>query len=173
MAAAGLVVYLGIALGGAIRTAATISLVQIAVVLVLTLLLAAIHEAVHGIVMLAFGAKPEFGVLRVDGVPAGFYATAPGYRFGRRAYLVVCLAPLAVLAPLGVPACRLPFGAYLVVPFAIHLAGCIGDLDIFRHVLAAPSDALVEDLRDGMRLWRAEPEPSGSPPPAPGTTPTR
>jgi hypothetical protein len=115
-----------------------------------------VHEAVHGIAMYAFGSKPQYGILKIAGMPAGFYATAPGHRYSRRQYLVVGLAPLAILAPLGLPACLLPFGAYLAVPLAVHLAGCIGDLTIVWHVLRAPSDVLVEDLRDGMRIWKVE-----------------
>jgi hypothetical protein len=49
----------------------------------------------------------------------------------------------------------LPIGGYLVLPFAMHLAGCIGDVTIAWHVLRGPSDVLCEDLRDGLRLWKA------------------
>lgn len=152
----GFIVYLGVALGGTFPMSGSISFVQIALALALVLLLGAIHEALHGVVMIAFGAKPQFGILRIGGILAGFYTTAHGQRFGRRAYLIVVLAPLAILAPLGIPACMLPFGAYLAVPFAVHLAGCLGDVDIFRRVLQAPSNVVVEDLRDGMRIWGAE-----------------
>jgi hypothetical protein len=156
IAAVGILVYLGVATRGDYPTSGTYGLLEIAAALALILGLAALHEAVHGLLMFAFGARPEFGVLRLEGVPAGFYATAPGHRFTRRRYLVIALAPLAVLAPLGLPACLLPFGEFLAVPFGLHLAGCIGDVDIARHVLRAPSDVLVEDLRDGMRLWKIE-----------------
>lgn len=153
----GIVIYLGIAVHGQFPTSGTVYFFpQIVALFALTFGLAAVHEAVHGITMLAFGARPQFGVLKISGIPAGFYATAPGYRFTWRQYLVVGLAPLALLAPLGVPACLLPFGVYLAIPFAVHLAGCVGDLTIVWHVLRAPSNVLVEDLRDGMRIWKAE-----------------
>ena len=71
-------------------------------------------------------------------------------------YLIVALLPLAVLAPLGVPACLLPFGAYLAIPFAVHLAGCIGDVTIACRVLRTAGGTVCEDLRDGVRFWKAE-----------------
>jgi hypothetical protein len=43
---------------------------------------------------------------------------------------------------------------YLVVPFALHLAGCIGDIAISRHVLQGPPTVVCEDLRDGVRFWK-------------------
>jgi hypothetical protein len=151
--AIGLLVYLGVALHGEFRGSATIYFTDMIAELALVLVLACIHEGVHGIVMMRCGARPEFGVLKIGGILAGFYATAPGHRFGRRQYLIVAFAPLAVLAPLGVLACLLPFGAYLAVPFAIHLAGCIGDMTIAWHVMRQPSGTFCEDLRDGTRFW--------------------
>jgi hypothetical protein len=145
-----------VALRGQIPTEWSINSNDMILVLALVLGLACLHEAVHGVVVLAFGARPQFGILKIGGVLAGFYTTAPGHRFSRRRYLILCLAPLVLLAPLGVPACMLPFGAYLAPTFAVHLAGCIGDVGIAWHVLREPSDALCEDLRDGVRFWRAE-----------------
>ena len=154
--AIGLTVYVGVALRGEFPRSATIYLTDMIVGLALVLVLACIHEGVHGIVMMRCGARPEFGVLKIGGIMAGFYTTAPGHRFGRRQYLIIAFAPLAVLAPLGVLACLLPFGAYLAVPFAIHLAGCIGDGTIAWHVMRQPSGTVCEDLRDGMRFWAAD-----------------
>jgi hypothetical protein len=146
--------YLFFALHGANHAEGTFSLGQLVLVVVLTLGLLCIHEAVHGIAMFAYGARPQFGILMTKAGPSGLYATAPGHRFSRRQYLIVCLAPLAILSPLGVLACWLPIGGYLVVPFAIQLPGCIGDATIALHVLRAPSGAACEDMRDGTRFWK-------------------
>jgi hypothetical protein len=151
-----LAVYGMIAVRGEIPMQWTIDSTQIIVVLALTFGLAWVHEGVHGLAILAFGATPSFGVLKIGVTLAGFYTTAPGHRFGRTQYLIICLAPLVLLAPLGVPACMLPFGAYLMVPFAILFTGCMGDVTIAWHVLRGPHDVLCEDLRDGLRLWRRE-----------------
>jgi len=143
--------YVFIASRGAIPASWSVDLAQLALVVAL----AAVHEAVHGLVMGVFGARPEFGVLRVNGIPLGFFATAPGHRFSRREYLLVALAPFLVMTPLGAAACLLPFGGYLAVPLAIVFGGCIGDLAITWRVLRAPSNADCEDLRDGIRFWKA------------------
>jgi hypothetical protein len=151
--AAGL--YLAAAAHGANYTEGSISIVGLLAVIALSVAIACIHEAVHGVVMIAFGGRPRFGVLMSSGVPLGFYATTPGYRYTRPQYLLVCLAPLAILSPLGLALCWLPLGGHLVVPFALQLAGCIGDVTIAWHVMRAPGGALCEDTRDGTRFWKA------------------
>lgn len=144
-----------VALRGVLPHSGSVNLTQLALVMALTFALAAVHEAVHGLVMRSFGAIPEFGVLRVDGIPLGFFATSPGHRFSRRQYLTVALAPFLVITPLGIPACFLPFGEYLAFPLAIVFGGCIGDLAITWHVLGVPPNVECEDLRDGVRFWKA------------------
>jgi hypothetical protein len=146
--------YMVAATHGATSATGTATPAQMAFVVGLTIALAWVHEGVHGLAIVAFGSRPHFGVVVIDRIPVGFYATAPGHRFSRRAYSVVIIAPLVVLAPLGLVACWLPNGGYLVVPFALHLAGCVGDLTMFSHVVRTPSDSLCEDLRDGTRFWR-------------------
>jgi hypothetical protein len=111
-----------------------------------------VHEGVHGIFLLAFGARPKFGMLRIGVLPYAFYTTDPGHRFTRRQYLAITLAPLAILGLLGIPLCML--SPYLVVPFTLHLAGCIGDIAVARHVLQGPPTVTCEDLRDGVRFWK-------------------
>jgi hypothetical protein len=152
----GVGIYATSATHGANHVEGTINPVEMLAAAALTLALGCIHEAVHAVPMMAFGAQPQFGILRHGGVPLGFYATSPGYRYTRRQYLSVCLAPLVILSPLGIALCWLPFGGYLVFPFAAVFAGCIGDLTITWHVLRAPSGAACEDMRDGTRFWTAE-----------------
>jgi hypothetical protein len=149
----GAVVYTTAALHGETpRSSGTVEMGALMVVLLLGFGLAWVHEGVHGIFMLAFGARPKFGMLRIGLLPYAFYATDPGHRFTRRQYLAVCLAPLAILGLLGIPLCML--SPYLVLPFAFHLAGCIGDIAISRHVLQGPPTVICEDLRDGVRFWK-------------------
>ena len=152
----GAVVYTLAALHGETQrsVSGTLDMGQLIVVVLLCFGLMWVHEGVHGIFMLAFGARPQFGMLRTGLLPYAFYATDPGHRFARRQYLAVSLAPLAILGLLGIPLCMLPFGGYLVVPFALHLAGCIGDIAISRHVLQGPPTVICEDLRDGVRFWK-------------------
>jgi hypothetical protein len=147
--------YLAAATHGANHAEGSISIVGLLAVVVLSVAMVCIHEGVHGVVMITFGGHPRFGVLMTGGLPMGFYATTPGHRYTRPQYLLVCLAPLAILSPLGLALCWLSFGGYLVIPFAIQLAGCIGDVTIAWHVMRAPRGALCEDMRDGTRFWKA------------------
>jgi hypothetical protein len=152
-------IYYRAATGGSGQASGTIHPVELLLYLglatILTLALGVVHEGVHGIVARAFGARPEYGILKIGGVLAGLYTTTPGHRFSRGQYLLVALAPLAIIAPLGIPVCMLPFGGYLVLPFAIHLSGCLGDATIAWHTLRAPVGAMCEDMRDGCRFWSA------------------
>ncbi|MGZ6315279.1 MAG: DUF3267 domain-containing protein [Candidatus Limnocylindrales bacterium] len=151
----GLVVYVLAARHGEIQgqVTGTVDPIQLAVVSLLIVCLMWVHEGVHGIFMLVCGARPQFGILHVGPVPYAFYTTDPGHRFTRRQFLSFALAPLVILGLLGIPLCMLPFGAYLVVPFVLHLGGCIGDIAIAWQVLKHPPTVMCEDLRDGVRFW--------------------
>ena len=122
----------------------------------LVIVLGAAHEGIHGVAMWAAGARPQFGGPRSGRLPFGFYASAPGHRFTRGWYLVVGLAPLAILGAAGVPFSWLQLGDWVWWAFGVHLGCCIGDLTIVRKVLAGGRDVLCEDLRDGLRLWRID-----------------
>ena len=54
-----------------------------------------LHELIHGVVMQGFGAKPRYGILWKKMM---FYATAPECAFRRNSYIVVALAPIAVIS---------------------------------------------------------------------------
>jgi hypothetical protein len=114
-----------------------------------------VHELVHGAVIAVFGARPRFGATLIGGSVLGtaFYTTAPGHVFTRRQYLAVTLAPTVLLSVAGIPACLLPFGNMLWLPFAIHFTGCVGDLGIARLTYRQPAGTGCEDLRDGVRFW--------------------
>jgi hypothetical protein len=129
-------------------------LLDLLLVVVITALLMGAHEAVHGIVMLAFGTRPTFGALLVGHVLPALYATAPGHRFGRSQYLVVAVAPTLAISGLGFAACFGPWAGYLIVPLAIHLGGCVGDWFAVVRTLREPSTTTCEDLRDGIRFHR-------------------
>jgi Putative zincin peptidase len=131
-----------------------IGLREILLVVALTALLLVVHEGIHGLVMLAFHARPSFGVVLVGGVVPALYATSAGHRFGRRQYLTVAAAPAVVISVLGFLLCFGPWGGYLIVPLAIHLGGCVGDLFACGRVLRERPGTEFEDLRDGIRFHR-------------------
>jgi hypothetical protein len=120
-----------------------------------------IHEGLHGLVMNAFGARPRFGALMVAGVVPARYTTAPGHQFTRTQYLTVGLTPAVVISIAGALACLTPAGLYLVVPLAVHLAGCIGDFATTLRLLREPAGTRFEDLGDGIRFHRVGTGSSG------------
>jgi hypothetical protein len=125
-----------------------------AVILILAVVATLVlHELAHGLAMVAYGARPRFGVLW-QGLM--FYATSPGYAFRRNDYLVVILAPLVGLSLLALMVILFmpPEVALLVALCAtVNGAGAVGDLWIMLITLRYPERAYVMDERDGMRIF--------------------
>jgi hypothetical protein len=121
---------------------------------VLTAVLLLAHEGIHGLVMVAFGARPRFGAMMIANVAPALYATAPGHQFSRGQYLAVAVAPAVVISVLGGLACLTALGPLLVLPLAFHLGGCIGDAAATLRLLRQPPGTRCEDLRDGIRFHR-------------------
>jgi hypothetical protein len=112
-----------------------------------------LHELAHGLAMMAYGARPRFGILW-EGLMV--YATSPGYAFRRNKYIVIVLAPLVGLSLAALMAILIlpPVWAVLVALCAtVNAAGAVGDLWILRITLRYPGHAYVMDERDGMRIF--------------------
>jgi hypothetical protein len=150
--AAACLIYQWIAGHGQIPTSFTLNLVLLVVLLVA---IGALHEGIHGLVALAFGGRPDFGILRAGRVPVGFYTTANGHRFSRAGFVALALAPAVVIVPLGGLLCWTSLGPVLWAPLGVHFGGCVGDLTLVRKAFAAPRGAMIEDLRDRIRIWPA------------------
>jgi len=135
-----------------------IGLTEILLVVALTALLLVVHEGIHGLVMLAFHARPSFGVVLVGGAMPALYATSVGHRFSRAQYLTVAATPAVVISVVGFLLCFERWGGYLIVPLAIHLGGCVGDGFAFWRVLRERPGTEFEDLRDGIRFHRRPPD---------------
>lgn len=118
-----------------------------------------LHELVHGAVIRLLGGRPTFGFGRTEeGGMAFFYTTAPGQVFTRTQFVVVALAPLVVLgALLAWWVWGGPYGGWLVLPAALHLSGCVGDLGLTWVVLRQPRGTLVEDRKAGVAFHDARP----------------
>jgi hypothetical protein len=139
---------------GSISGSFQLGLAEILLVVALTALLMLAHEAIHGLVMRGFGARPTFGATLVGHVVPALYTTAGGYRFARSQYLVIAAAPAVTISVLGFLACLGPWAGYLIVPLAIHLGGCVGDGFAFARTLRESSTTTCEDLHDGIRFRR-------------------
>lgn len=132
-----------------------VDLGAILLVVVLTGLLVVVHEAIHALVMLAFGARPSFGVVLVGKSMPALFATSTGHLFSRPQYLAVAASPGLIISVLGLSATLAPWGAALILPLAIHLGGCVGDAAAIVQVARQPRGTMYEDLRDGIRFYRA------------------
>jgi len=118
------------------------------------ILVVPLHELAHGISMMAYGAKPKYGVMWLGLM---FYATAPGYAFQRNQYLIISLAPLVSMTVLACIGILLFTGTTMVWALALfgllNGGGAMGDLWITSLVLRYPSHAYVVDERDGIRMF--------------------
>lgn len=134
--------------GGSIK----VDFIAVVIVIALTLILAVIHEAIHGAVMLLFGARPSFGATLVASSMPAFYATSPGHRFTRFQFVALAAAPALLVSAAGLAATLGMWGAYLIFPLAAHLGGCVGDGAAIAQVLRRPRGTMCEDLKDGIRF---------------------
>lgn len=137
------------------------ALIGIGVALILTLVLMVLHELVHGLVIRLFGGRPSYGMTMLSRVTPAFYCTAPGARFTRGQFIGIAAAPFLVLGvATALVVAFAPMGGWLVLPAAVHAAGCIGDFVMILIVLRQPSGTLVEDMKSGMRFHDAPGHPA-------------
>lgn len=128
-------------------------LLGIAMTLVLSFALMVVHEGVHALAIWGFGGAPRFGATMIGKVIPALYCTAPGKQFTKAQYLVVALAPLVALGgACAVAVAYVPLGGWLVLPAAIHLSGCVGDIALAWVAARQPQGTRIEDLKSGMRF---------------------
>jgi hypothetical protein len=113
------------------------------------LFMPALHEAVHGIVARAFGARPTFGV------GAGFAYTTFREPIRPIPYLLVGVAPLLVLSAIGVVVLTLrPLYPGQTLIFLVgNATGAFGDLWMIWQVPKLPRGTLICDLADGFAYY--------------------
>lgn len=118
-----------------------------------SLIVLGLHELVHGVAMLAFGAKAKFGFF---GQGLMLYTKAPGYAFKRNPYLIVLLGPLvslSILAGCGILVLSGTSMVWLLAIWAIvNASASNGDMWITSILLRYPASAYVVDELDGMRI---------------------
>lgn len=123
-----------------------ISLVAVFVIIIV------MHELLHGIFFWIFSHQPpKFGL-------RGWYAfaSAPGWFFPRRQYLVIGLAPVVCISALGlILLALLPVEAVMLALFAviINAASSVGDLWIIIRLIFERGPVAVEDVGDGMYFY--------------------
>lgn len=113
-----------------------------------------LHELVHAALFLLLG--PCGTRVRFGYASGMLYATCPGTVLSRGRFAAVLLAPCVVISA----ACAV-VGAALDQPllawavFALHGAGCAGDLYFVWLILRTPEATACEDTDRGMRLLAA------------------
>ena len=119
-------------------------LTDVVVVIAVTGVLIVVHELGHGLA-------------RVGRVVVGLTTTALGVRTSRRAFDYVALAPLVLLTSATLSwAAYGPMGGAAVVPGAIRLGGCVGDLALVARASRTPQGSLIEDRQTGLRIHPPE-----------------
>lgn len=111
-----------------------------------------LHELLHGLAIHWWGHQPRYGVKLRKMV---FYCTTDGY-FRRHEFLLVALAPLLVLTPAGLLLMLLlPQGMafYIGLGVLLNTTGAVGDLWMAAVVLRYPSEAIIKDEEDSIRIF--------------------
>lgn len=121
--------------------------------LLLCAALLALHEFCHGVAFQWAGAQPRYGAKLLHRCIPVFYAASPGFRTTCRKFRVILLAPTVVVNVIGVALMwpPTPLRYLLVLPMAVHLAGCMGDWWMLLVLSRVPGDHLVEDTPEGFR----------------------
>jgi hypothetical protein len=122
------------------------------VILVLVLVLP-LHELIHGIAITITGHPATYGIKLDKGV---LYATSDKALFRRDEYLLVAIAPLAVITLLClVLSLFAPEWLYslLVMAVVLNAGGAIGDIWFVVVLLRYPRRVLVRDEQDGFRIY--------------------
>ena len=127
------------------------------------LLILPLHEWVHGQAIRWAGHRPRYGLMLGKGA---LYATADNALFPRNVFIVIALAPLAVITLLGMAlVLALPdsVGFYTALAVIFNAGSAIGDLWMAALVWRRPPSALVRDEADSIRIYGFETEPDSSP----------
>jgi hypothetical protein len=141
------------ALGSPLAIGALPDSVSLLVGLALLLIVLPLHEWIHGRVIARYGHRPRYGMTWY-----ALYATAEGAYFRRDEYLRVLLAPLAVISAVSLLLVLVvppSLGFWIVLALAVNATGAAGDLLMALIVRRRDSADLVQDERDGLRIFSA------------------
>ena len=137
---------------GEITIDATTMLVALLILVATTFAVLVLHELVHGLFFWLFTrSRPRFGF---KGAYA--YAAAPGWYIPRPQFLIVGLAPLALISLAGLlilPFIAFPFSLTLILALIANATGAIGDLYMTIRLLFVPQHVLIEDWGEGIRWF--------------------
>ncbi len=112
-----------------------------------------VHEGLHGLAILRSGHKPRFGMMLSKGA---FYATADNALFWRDDFIFIALAPIVGITLIGLILVYLlpdALGYYIGLGVVFNAANSIGDFWMTAVALRYPSNTLVRDQADSIRIY--------------------
>ncbi len=116
-----------------------------------------IHESLHGLFFWLYGRSAQFGCKLWTKIGPVFFATSRGNRFTRWQYVQISLAPqlLTLGCLLAVTCFHLPAVLWfcLLAVAAQNLSGGTFDGYAIVRVLRLPKGAMVEDVKDGWKVY--------------------
>jgi len=141
------------ALGSPLAIGALPGSVSPVVGLVLLLIVLPLHEWIHGLVIARYGHRPRYGMTWY-----ALYATAENAYFRRDEYLRILLAPLVVISTASLLLVLIAppsLGFWIVLAVVVNATGAAGDVLMALIVRRRDAADLVQDERDGLRIFSA------------------
>jgi hypothetical protein len=133
-----------------------------AIWLALILAITIIHEGLHGVFFYYYSKKVRFGVKWKSKFGPTPYASSPDSLFTKKQFQVISLAPqiLTVAVMFAGTFFSLPIFAMCVIFGVANLGGGCIDLWTAYELQKLPDDIMVEDTKDGFRVWANIPDQS-------------
>lgn len=128
--------------------------------LVSYLLVLPLHELLHGVAFTLWGGKPYYGAK----LPLALFCSAKDQLFPRNYYVVIGLAPLAVITLAGIIFTLLAptLSPYVLLATVGNFSGAAGDLWVVQRLHSVPATAFVEDQETGCRVWEVSESLAGT-----------
>jgi len=120
--------------------------------LLLIVLTIIFHELIHGAVMSIYGGKPRYGVGLSHFILPYAYTTSSKV-FTRNQFLLITLAPFAIISVLGILLMVVLQTPWLAIALAINAAGAIVDVWVSSIVWRYPRHILAEDTVIGLCIY--------------------
>ena len=139
--------------GGTIDLLDTFDIILGILLFVGTLIL---HELIHGIFVSMYGGKPRYGA-EIYSILPYFYTTTKSI-FPRNLWIIIYIAPLAVISIIGVAAMAAfpSIAHWILLPLVVNASGSVGDMWMTRILLRYPGHIFVEDQITGTIIYGKE-----------------
>ncbi len=112
------------------------------------------HELVHGMFVSIYGGKPRYGAGVYSILP--FLYTTTNSIFPRNQFIIICIAPLAIISIIGVAVMAVFPSQWILLPLIVNTSGSVGDLWMTRTLLRYPEHILVQDQKTGDIIYGRE-----------------